>query len=595
VLEARYRWDVRPLRAPDPLLLTAANELGLSPRVASLLAGRGVATAEALTRFLGPAAAGLHDPSKLPDAAPFAERVARARARGERVMVFGDFDADGLTGLAIMVRVLRRLGVDVEPYVPSRLDEGHGLSMAALDAAAARGVSLIITVDCGTTNVPEVAAAAERRIDVLITDHHRVPSRLPAAAAIVNAHRPDSHYPDSNLSGSGIAFKLGQLLLGAEAGGAAEALDLADLATIGTVADVAPVLGENRAIARIGLERFRTSPKAGLAALLRRANAASRELNLEDIGFVVAPRLNAAGRMGEALDAAHLLLTDDPAEADALADRLEAANGSRRELMRQAVAEARVSADSVDAAPATVVRGPWPVGIVGLVAGRLAEERGVPAVIGAELGDLVRASCRSDGALHLALALEACGDLLLRHGGHAAAAGFEIRAVDWEAFRARFLALAGALPPPGPPSLPVDLDVAAKSVDYALLRDLARLAPCGPGHPEPLVVVRDVTVVRSREATGGHTQLTVRRDPDVLDAIAFGWPELSRLVAPGDRLDLVARITSRTFGGFESIQLEVRDAALARAAVLVPVMVAGAETMDAGEEPGADLVTGAPS
>jgi single-stranded-DNA-specific exonuclease len=590
VLEARYRWEVRPLRAPDPDLLTAAQRLGLSPRVAALLAGRGVGAPSALEQFLGPAEAGLLDPALLPDAGRFAERVEQARARSERVMVFGDFDADGLTGLAIMVRVLRRLGIETEPYVPSRLDEGHGLSLAAIAHAATNAVSLIVTVDCGTVNVAEVQAARDHGIDVLITDHHRVPARLPAALAIVNAHRPDSHYPDANLSGSGIAFKLGQLLLAGEPGGPAEALGLADLATIGTVADVAPVLGENRSIARLGLERLRRDPRPGLAALLRRAGVAARQLDLEDVAFVVAPRLNAAGRVGEALDAARLLLADDPAEAEALAERLEAANGSRRELMRQAIAEARVSVDAVDGAPATIVRGPWPVGIVGLVAGRLADERGVPAIVGAELGEVVRASCRGDGALHLAAALESCEDLLLRHGGHAAAAGFEIPAGDWEPFRERFLALAAALPPPGPPSLTIDLDLAARAVDYALVRDLGRLAPCGPGHPEPLIVIRDVAVVRSREATGGHSQLTVRRDPDVLDAIAFGWPELARQVAPGDRLDLVARIGSRQFGGFESIQLDIQDAAVARASIPVVVAVGPVEgaTSSAGTLPDPD-------
>jgi single-stranded-DNA-specific exonuclease len=572
VLQARYRWDVLPLLPPEPGVAAAAQRLGLSPRVAALLAHRGVRDAAALEEFLGPPAEGLHDPGALPDAERFAARVAQARARRERVLVFGDFDADGLTGLATLARALARLGVAAEPYVPSRLDEGHGLSHRAVEYAAEAGISLVITVDCGSTSIAEVAAAAARGIDVLVTDHHRVPSRLPAAVAVVNPQRVDSRYPERALSGSGVAFKLAQLLLG-EGGDAQAALALADLATIGTVADVAPVLGENRAIARLGLEQLRSAPRPGLAALLRRAGYAASQVGLDDVAFVLAPRLNAAGRVGEALDAARLLLTDDVAEAEELAERLEVANGARRELTRQAVAEARVSADAVDDAPATVIHGPWPVGIIGLVAGRLAEERACPAVVGAELGDVIRASCRGGGRLHLAAALEACEDLLIRHGGHAAAAGFEVRAVDWPVFRERFQAIAASLPAVGPPALSVDLDLPARAVDYALLRDLGRLGPCGPGHPEPLVVVRDVAVVRSREAAGGHAQLTVRRDPDVLDAIAFGWPELAGLVRPGDRLDIVARIASRRFGGFESLQLEVRDAAPAEAAVPVALRV----------------------
>jgi single-stranded-DNA-specific exonuclease len=266
--------------------------------------------------------------------------------------------------------------------------------------------------------------------------------------------------------------------------------------------------------------------------------------------------------VGEAFDAARLLLAEDPEKAANLAAVLEAANVTRRDLLRTAVAEARISPDAVDDAPATIVRGPWPVGIVGLVASRLADERRRPAIVGAELGSIIRASCRSGGELHLADALAACGDLLIRHGGHAGAAGFEIRTEDWPAFRERFIALAASVAPPDPvPSLAIDLAMRARDVDYALHRDLLRLAPCGVGNPEPLVAILGLTVTRAREADGGHTQLVLKRRLDVLDGIAFGWPELSREVAEGDTIDVVARLMSRRFGGIESLQLEIRDAA----------------------------------
>jgi single-stranded-DNA-specific exonuclease len=268
--------------------------------------------------------------------------------------------------------------------------------------------------------------------------------------------------------------------------------------------------------------------------------------------------------VGEALDAAHLLLADDQAEADRLAGELETANTTRRDLMKTALAEARTSPDAVDDAPATIVHGPWPVGVVGLVAGRLAEERDRPAIVGADLGPLIRASGRGDGTLHLATAIAACGDLLIRHGGHAGAAGFEILTEHWDAFRERFLALAALAAPRDPrPALAVDLALPAADVDYRLLAELARLAPCGVGNPEPLVAVLGLTVTRAREATGGHTQLVLKRRLDVLDGIAFGWPELATLVAEGDRVDIVARLASRRFGGIESLQLEIRDAAIA--------------------------------
>ena len=607
MIDARFRWVFADPVRLAPAFRIAAGEHGLGTFASAVLARRGVADAESLAGFLGPAIAGLHDPRLLPDADRLVARVALARERAERVMVFGDFDADGLTGLAQLVLVLRRLGLDVVPYVPSRLDEGHGLSMASVAAAAEGGRSLIVTVDTGSTSVAEVAAAAERGIDVLITDHHHLPDVLPAAIAIVNPHRADSVYPDPRLSGSGVAFTVARLLLGELLAAEAEALDLADLATIGTVSDVVPILGENRAIARLGLELMRTAPRPGIAALLARARVAPSSVDLETVGFVLAPRLNAAGRVGEALDAARLLLATTPDEAAMLAGTLETANSTRRDLMRTAIMEARTAIGLPDPgqaagqralpdvhaplsseivvgsgpdAPALLVLGPWPVGIIGLVAGRLADESGRPAIIGTRIGDVIRASCRGDGRLNLASALDACDDLLIRHGGHAAAAGFELPVGRWDAFVARFLAQAEvAAPDDARRPLAVDLALPASYVDYGLYRDLARLAPYGAGNPEPLVAVLGLTVQRVRAANGGHTQLVLRRERDVLDGIAFGRADLAATLVEGDRVDVVARLASRSFGGLETLQLEVRDVAPSgshpRAAAVLAHVAAG--------------------
>ncbi|MGZ8438457.1 MAG: single-stranded-DNA-specific exonuclease RecJ [Candidatus Limnocylindrales bacterium] len=564
MVEARFRWKFPEVVALPAGLAGAAELAGVSPRLAGLLAGRGVKTADDLAAWFGEPLDGLHDPAQLPDADRLLERLQRARDAGERVQVFGDFDADGLTGLAILIHALQRFGVDAVPYVPSRLDEGHGLSLAALDAAGASGVSLIVTVDCGTTSHAEIATATARGVDVIITDHHRVPEVMPPAYAVVNPHRPDSQYPDPRLAGSGVAFKIAQLLLADVPGGPGAALDLADLATIGTVADVAPIIGENRAIARLGLEQLRRNPRPGVAALLERARIDPSAIDLDTVSFALAPRLNAAGRMGEALEAARLLLADDPAEASLHADALETANVARRDLTRTVVAEARAMVAASPGAPASIIHGPWSVGIVGLVAARLVEDEGRPAVVGAELGDVIRASCRSDGSLDLGATLERCGDLFLRHGGHAGAAGFEIPADRWEAFRERFLDLAATAAPADPRvSIDIDLALPAREVDYDLYRELVRLAPCGPGNANACVAVLGMTVTRVRAANGGHSQLTLRRDRDVLDGIAFGRPDIAEVVREGDRLDVVGRLTSRTFGGFESLQLDISDVASA--------------------------------
>jgi single-stranded-DNA-specific exonuclease len=564
VVEPRFRWVFPPPIAVDPDLASAASVRGLSDRFVRVLAARGVTDRVSLDAWFADPLDALHDPRRLPDIDRLLDRLATARTKGERVLVFGDFDADGLTGLAILVIALRRYGLAVEPYVPSRLEEGHGLSLAAVETAERTGATVIITVDCGTTSHAEIAAAVARGIDVIVTDHHRVPPELPPALAVVNPHRADATYPDRRLAGSGVAFKVAQALLADEPGGPMAALALADLATIGSVADVAPVVGENRAIARLGLERLRSAPRPGIAALLARSRVEPAAVDLETVAFALAPRLNAAGRVGDGWEAARLLLAETVEDADRHADALEAANLERRDLMKRSVADARTMVDENASPSATIVKGPWSVGIVGLVAARLAEDLGRPAVVGAELGDVVRASCRSDGSLDLGATLEQCADLFTRFGGHAGAAGFELPADRWDTFRARFLDLAANAAPRDPRmTLQVDLATPALGVDYALLRELAGLAPTGPGNPDPLIAVLGLTVTRVREANGGHSQLTLRRSLDVLDGIAFGRPDLAETVHEGDVIDVVARLVSRTFGGFETLQLEIRDAATA--------------------------------
>ena len=571
MLRPAYRW-----RLPDPPgipeeAVALGRSLGLSERQVRLLAARGQGV-ETLAGWVGPAEGGLHDPALLPDAGIVVERVALARRRGERVLVFGDFDADGLTGLAVLSEALRDLGLEVEVHVPSRVADGHGLSRRAVEEAAARGCSLIFTVDCGTASGEEIAFAAGRGTDVIVTDHHHVPPELPPAVAVVNPQRPDSIYPDRHISGAGVAFKVAQLLLAATEAGASggnsghtRALELAELAAIGTVADVAPLVGENRAIVRLGLDRLRGRPRPGIAALLARAGVAPESVDVETLGYVVAPRLNAVGRLGDATVAARLLLTRDHEEAARFADELEAANSERRTLLGSALDEARawLAAAALPGEEAIVTAvGPWSPGIIGLIAGRLAEEHGRPAVVVSTDVSPWRASARSAGGFDLALAFQACADLLERHGGHRDAAGCTLAPEAWEPFRRRLAGLAAALGPLDRlPTLSIDLVLPAAEVDYRLLRELAVLEPTGPGNSPPLVAITGLEVTRARLANGGHSQLTLRKGLEVLDAIAFDRPDIAPLLAVGDRLDVVARLASRSFGGYESLQLEVRDVA----------------------------------
>ncbi len=559
----RYRWRLPDIPRVSSESAAAAERRGIAPRLLTVLAARGHSRPADLDAFLEIGEVGLHDPALLPDADRFAERIGRARAAGERVMVFGDFDADGLTGLAIMTLALRRLGLDVVPYVPSRVDEGHGLSTAAIDAARAQVCTLIVTVDCGSGSADEVEVCREAGIDVLITDHHRLPDRAPRAAALVNPHRADSSYPDDRLAGSGVAFKLAELLLRNEADGLAFARSLCDLAVIGTVADVAPLIGENRLIARLGLMGLRDRPRPGLAALLEVAGIQADRVDLETVAYALAPRLNAGGRVGDPMVAARLLLADDPDEAAALAQELDAANVTRREWTQQVLEEARLAAEATGAQGFTVVAGAWPVGIVGLVAGRLAEELGRPALVFSTISDPWRGSARAGAGADLVAAFTACGDLLERFGGHRQAAGCTLPGARLGKLIER---LEGLYPGttrdvPYQRELVLDLALPAAAVDYVLLRELLALEPTGPGNPVPLVGIEGLTVSRVRPATGGHAQITLRKGREVLDGIGFRRPDLCEQLREGDALDIVARVTSRSFGGFESLQLEVRDAA----------------------------------
>ncbi len=560
-LEPLYHWSVpTPYPLSDEVIADARGR-GLSARLLRVLSRRGPVDAAALAaRFDAPETA-LNDPRLLPDAERAVRRVQAAVTAGERVLVLGDFDADGLTGLAILVLALRRLGLDVEPYVPARTEEGHGLSQGAVERAEATGRTLVLTADTGSTSHTEIAVAGLLGISVIVTDHHQLPGGPPDAAAVVNPHRADSKYPDRRLSGAGVAFKVAQLLLADTPDGPAYALGLADLAAIGSIADVVPLEGENRAITRIGLGLLAAGGRPGLAALLTSAGVSPERVSPETISFALAPRINALGRVGHALDAALLLLEDDPERISELVARMEAANLERRGLMTAALTEAREALGADDGAPITIVAGPWAPGVVGLVAGRLADQLGRPAVVFSTSVEPWRGSARSAGGFDLGAAFTANAALFERYGGHAAAAGCHLDPARYAEFRTAMLGCFSDAPVKRDQrkTLVLDLVTSAGSVDHVLLAELMPLD--GVGDEPPLLGIAGLSVGRVRSANGGHTQLTLRKGVEVLDGICFGRADLTEMLREGDVVDVVARLTSRRFGGMESLQLEVRDVA----------------------------------
>jgi len=558
VIGPRLEWHL-----PEPLLDPPAFA-GFGRPISTLLARRGFTDDAQLTAFLNAGSEALHDTSLMADADVALARLERALDHGERIAIWGDYDADGMTAVVVWSIALRALGAEAIRHVPSRLAEGYGLSNAGLERLAAAGVTLVVTCDCGIVNVAEVEHATSLGLEVIVTDHHLPAGALPRAVAVVDPHRPDCTYPDPDLTGAGLAYKLATALLARRG---AVARDLAAMAAVGTVADLAPMTGESRAIVRLGLAEMADTQRAGLRALLARACESPEQVTARDLAYNVAPRINAAGRIAEAELAISLLLEEDAAAAERLADELEAVHRERRELTSAAVAEARAMVDGIEGTgPIALRHDAWAPGIVGLIAGRLADLLERPVAAAAPAGDELRGSVRCPIDFHAAAALEACATLLIKRGGHAAAGGFSVAMTGWDPFVAAFQ----ALPRPFPPSsadvapagrLTIDLVLPAAHLGWELADQIERLAPFGPGHVEPLLAVTGLRVGDARRVgpDGRHLALRMLRGAETFDAIGFGTPADRPLPGEGSLVDLVGTLERDTFQGQVRLRLRVVD------------------------------------
>jgi len=545
--------------------------------VATLLARRGITDDDTLRRFLAPTAAALHPISLMADAERALDRIDRALATGERIAIWGDYDADGMSAVAVWVLALRALGTEALRHVPSRWSDGYGLSAPGLAVLAERGVGLVVTCDCGVANVAEVAAARPMGLSIVVTDHHLPGAELPPADAVVDPHRVDCRYPDEDLTGAGLAYRLATALL--ERHGRT-APDLAGVAAIGTVADLAPMRGESRRIVVSGLAELGATRRAGLRALLKRATADPAHPTARELGYAIAPRINAAGRIAEADLAMGLLVSEDPAEAERLADELEAVHRRRREMTTTMLAEARerIAGDSAVATGPLVLRDDaWEPGLIGLVAGRLADELARPVVVVSAAEGELRGSVRAPSDFHVATALHRLSAHLTKHGGHAAAGGFSMDPAAWDAFVAaceglpRPLGTPAQAEPARAATLAVDLVLSATHVGWPLARELERLEPYGPGNAEPVLAVTGLVVSNARRvgATDAHIAFRMRRGPETIDAVAFGAPAERPLPSVGSPVDLVGTLERDRFGGIERLRLRVLDYADAEASPLM--------------------------
>jgi single-stranded-DNA-specific exonuclease len=565
----RLEW-LLPEPVPEPPTFA-----GFGAPVATLLARRGFSTDVQLRAFLDAGSGALHDVSRMADAEVALERISRAVDSGERIAIWGDYDADGMTAVVVWVSALRRLGVEAVRYIPSRIDEGYGLSVAGLRQLKGRGIDLVITCDCGVTNAAEIAAIDGIGLDVVITDHHLPPAGLPAAVAVVDPHRPDCTYPDPDLTGAGLAYKLAAALLdrrGVTTDG------LAAIAAIGTVADLAPMTGESRAIVRLGLAELAASPPAGVRSLLARAADDPEHPTARDLAFGVVPRINAAGRIADVELAMGLLLETDPERAEVLAAELEEVHLRRREMTVVAVDRARELVGAITGDGPVVLRDDaWAPGLVGLVAGRLVDLLARPAAIATLVGDEVRGSVRAPVDFHVALALDACATHLTKRGGHAAAGGFSMRPDAWDAFADAFRLLARPYPtltgvePARPGRVVVDLVLPARHVDWSLADQLLSLAPYGPGHVEPVLAVTGMELVEARRVgpKEQHLALRLRRGLEAFDAVEFNADPDREPLEPGVLVDLVGTLERDEFGGFPRLRLRLIDFADGRVSPLV--------------------------
>lgn len=558
------RWEIAP-RAPDSYLRALAD---VHPVVAQILYARGLTDpAEArafLRKEMGP-----DDPFDLHGMHRAVDYIRRAIRRGDPIAVYGDFDADGVTATAILVLTLRSLGADVRPYIPHRVREGYGLNPRAVQELATTGIRLLITVDCGVRSPREIALARRLGMNVVVTDHHLVGEEPLAAVAVVNPRQPECPYPYKGLAGVGLAYKLAQALLRVnqkvplKGSKPLSEEELLDLVALGTVADLAPLTGENRALVSRGLERLNASPRPGVEALMRVAGLAPGKVNAWAIGYVLAPRLNAPGRLEHADLAYRLLMAEYPEEAHRLAQQLDDLNRKRQQLTAETQERARaiVLAHQADWPLLFVADPEFPSGVVGLVAARLVEEFYRPAIV-VERGEVVsRGSARSIPEFHIADALKACDDLLIRHGGHASAAGFTARTDLLNPLRDRLLEeaarqLAGL---ELAPAFRIDAEIPLKAATLPLWEAIQQLEPFGEGNPEPLFLTRNVQVRRAVAvgADGAHLKLTLSDGQAVWDGVAFGRGEEARRIP--DRADIVYRLRRDDWNGAARIQLDLQD------------------------------------
>ncbi len=549
-------WKTSP---PAPDAVNALVRGGYAPLAAMVLAARGIERKEQADRYLD-CSAPLLDPFLMTDMAPAVRRVRQAMEDGEKIAVFGDYDVDGITATCLLTDFLRGRGCDCVPYIPGRLEEGYGLNPIAIEYLHGLGVKLIITVDCGITAVEEARMCKALGIDLVITDHHECKEILPEAVAVVDPHRPDGGYPHKMLSGVGVAFKLAAALSGDQQ---AMLREYADMVCLGTVADVMVLQGENRAIVAAGLAMLKNTRRPGLAALLAQCGCEPENVSASTVGYMLSPRINAAGRMGRIDLAVELFLTDDPARGEEAAKALCELN-----KQRQAV-ESEIYTQAVEMLPdgkvpeaIVLADDSWHQGVVGVVASRIAEEFCCPTILICLDGEHGKASSRSFGGFNLFAALTELSHLLESYGGHELAAGFTIGREQIPEFRREICRLAGEFACGSGPEAQLEADcvIPPEMLTLHNVESLGSLEPCGNGCPKPVLVMENLTVERLSMVGGGrHMRLRLQNGSHSWGGIFFSTSPEAASVAQGDLVDVAFVPQVNEYRGERTVQMNLQD------------------------------------
>ncbi len=561
-------WETLP--CDDAVVAQLSHELRVSPVTARLLSIRGLDDPLSARRFLCPSLDDLLDPNRLTDLPAAVDRILRAIANKERIAIHGDYDVDGVTSTVILRRALELLGADVTHFIPERLRDGYGLQPASIERLHALGVALVISVDCGIRGVEAAARARALGLDLIITDHHEPDTDLPQAVAVINPKRHDCTYPDKNLAGVGVALKLVQALC-IRTGHTSWLPAFVKVAAIGTLADVVPLQGENRVIAKLGLEMLSKGPhKVGLRSLLDVCGLIGKEIDSYHIGFVLAPRVNAAGRMSSPDIAARLLLASDEAmrdEARGLAQQLDTENIRRQQEEADSVTAARKAVETdleIGSRTVIVVAGEgWHRGVIGIVASKLVDAFHRPAIVISTDGDVAHGSCRSIPSFNMLAALESCGEVMSKFGGHKQAAGLTMASDRVRELRARVNDYAdGCLQPDDlRPRIWIDGALGFRSIDEQIASELTSLAPFGAGNPRPIFRASGVEIVDGpRRLKERHLQMAFRQDGRVMRGIAWRASEREEFVTEHrTAIDLAFSLEQDTWEGERYLQLSIAD------------------------------------